>query len=68
MGPSPHSSTTILWRIVMMRSRIKVWSSNIFQRPAARENRAIKDRVSPYREPKKVPLAEKAKAFRNKLS
>lgn len=52
----------------MMRNRIKVWSSNVLQRPAARENRAIKDRVSPYREPRKVPLAEKAKAFRNKLS
>lgn len=52
----------------MMRSGIKTWSSNVLQRPAARENRAIKDRVSPYREPRKVPLAEKAKAFRNILS
>lgn len=52
----------------MMRRGIKSWSSNVFVRPDARENRAIKDHSSPYREPKKVPLAEKAKAFRDKLS
>lgn len=52
----------------MMRSGIKDWSSNVSQRPDAREKRASKDFLSPYRELRKVPLAEKAKAFRNKLS
>jgi hypothetical protein len=52
----------------MMRRGIKEGSSNVFQRPVARENHLSKDSKSPYRELKKVPLAEKAKAFRNKLS
>ena len=52
----------------MMRKRIKDWSSNVLQRPGAHENCASNDFASPYREPRKVPLAEKAKAFRDKLS
>lgn len=51
----------------MMRRGIKGWSSNIHARPDASENRAFKNHASPYRDLRKVPLAEKAKAFRNKL-
>lgn len=52
----------------MMRKTSEGWSSNVEQRPSAREKQAFKDCSSPYREPRKVPLAEKAKAFRDKLS
>lgn len=68
VGLSADLRLIIPWRIVMMRRGIKGWSSNVYARPDASENRVSKDHASPYRELRKVPLAEKAKAFRNKLS
>lgn len=42
--------------------------SNLWLRPGVHEKRGGKNFVCPYQEPRKVPLAEKAKAFRNILS
>ena len=43
--------------------RIKVWNSrNVQTRPGTREKHFGKDFAKPYLEPRKVPLAEKAKA------
>lgn len=45
-------------------NRIKaVMGSNVWLKPRASEKGFSKDSIQPYQEPRKVPLAEKAKAY-----